>query len=120
MHTPSNRHESWYKQLTAEHRVTITLPGGKSATYWDKRPGHQRNKALDCRVYALAALHGLRNLGFVANLAPGAAVPTPNEADVPVKRKPKFRKAKTGGGFGAPGWQTGKTQDFSKYHKCIK
>lgn len=99
MHFPSNRHESWFKQLTAEHRVTITLPGGKSATYWDKRPGHQRNEALDCRVYALSALHGL-----LANLAPGAAVPVSDETDAPAKRKPKRKKATTGGGFGAPGW----------------
>lgn len=98
MHFPSNRHESWFKQLTAEHRVTITLPGGKTATYWDKRPGQQRNEALDCRVYALSALHGLRNLRLVANLAAGAAVPTPR------KRKPRPASGGFGGGFGAPGW----------------
>ncbi len=105
MHFPSNRSETWFKQLTAEHRVTITLPGGKAATYWDKRPGHQRNEALDCRVYATAALHGLRSLGLVANLAAGAAIPAATEASTPTPKKVKKpSRSNTTGGFGAPGW----------------
>lgn len=53
-HTPSDRQEDWYKQITAEKMVTRYVKG-QPVREWHK-PDRARNEALDCRVYALAAL----------------------------------------------------------------
>lgn len=54
-HFPSHYTEDYFKQLTAE-RVVIKYRKGHPTRVWEK-PSHQRNEALDCRVYALAALY---------------------------------------------------------------
>lgn len=53
-HTPSDREEEWYSQISAEKLVTRYIKG-QPAREWHK-PDRARNEALDCRVYALAAL----------------------------------------------------------------
>ncbi len=53
-HTPSDRDEDWYKQLTAEKLVTRYIKG-QPVREWHK-PDRARNEGLDCRVYAYAAL----------------------------------------------------------------
>jgi len=54
-HFPANRDEQYFKQLTAEKLVT-RYHKGFPVRKWEK-PSGSRNEALDCRVYALAALH---------------------------------------------------------------
>jgi phage terminase large subunit GpA-like protein len=44
----------WYRQLTAE-KLIIRYVKGQPIREWHK-PDRARNEALDCRVYALAAL----------------------------------------------------------------
>lgn len=53
-HTPNDRDADWYKQLTSEKLVTRYIKG-QPVREWHK-PDRARNEALDCRVYALAAL----------------------------------------------------------------
>jgi len=47
-----NFDDNYFEQLTAEHLVT-KMKAGKSFTNWEKR--RERNEALDCAVYSLAA-----------------------------------------------------------------
>lgn len=54
-HFPADRGEEWFDQLTAEKLVTTYRENGTSAREWTK-PDKARNEALDCRVYAYAAL----------------------------------------------------------------
>lgn len=53
-HFPIQRETDWYKQLTAE-KLVIKYIKGQPIREWHK-PDRARNEALDCRVYALAAL----------------------------------------------------------------
>lgn len=53
-HFPQERHDEWYQQLTAE-KLTVRYVKGQPIREWSK-PDRARNEALDCRVYALAAL----------------------------------------------------------------
>lgn len=53
-HFPEDRHDEWYQQLTAE-KLTLRYVKGQPIREWSK-PDRARNEALDCRVYALAAL----------------------------------------------------------------
>lgn len=57
MHFPSDRDETWFRQLTAEQRVTRYRDGVPYSHF--ENPSKARNEALDCRVYALAALQTL-------------------------------------------------------------
>lgn len=53
-HFPADREPEYYKQLTAEKLITRYIKG-QPVREWHK-PDRARNEALDCRVYALAAL----------------------------------------------------------------
>lgn len=53
-HVPADREAEWFKQITAEKLVTRYVKG-QPIREWHK-PDKARNEALDCRVYALAAL----------------------------------------------------------------
>lgn len=52
-HIPRERGADWYQQVTAEKLVTRYVKGFPVREWHQVRP---RNEALDCRVYALAAL----------------------------------------------------------------
>ena len=52
-HIPNDRGADWYQQLTAEKLITRYVKGFPVREWHQTRP---RNEALDCRVYALAAL----------------------------------------------------------------
>ncbi|KJV81250.1 phage terminase large subunit family protein [Rickettsia hoogstraalii str. RCCE3] len=54
-HFPVKYDEQYFKQLTAEKCVT-RYHKGFPVRKWEK-PSGKRNEALDCRVYATAALH---------------------------------------------------------------
>lgn len=49
--------EDYYKQLTAEYRVSV-YKRGRKVSVWEKKPG-DRNEALDLMVYNLAAAYHL-------------------------------------------------------------
>lgn len=71
----------------------------KQPWVWKKIPGHERNEALDCRNYAMAAFKALpkdldaidRQLKAMRGQRPPAAVATPPAA--PAARRPKAKKA---------------------------
>ena len=71
----------------------------KQPWVWKKIPGHERNEALDCRNYAMAAFKALpkdldaidRQLKAMRGQRPPAAVATPPAA--PAARRPKDKKA---------------------------
>jgi phage terminase large subunit GpA-like protein len=64
-HFPKGRGADWFRQLTAESLATRYVKG-RPVREWRKAPG-DRNEALDCRVYAAAALQGLIALGARLN-----------------------------------------------------
>ena len=59
-HFPEGRGDEYFAQLTAEKMVTRFRKGYKRREWVQTRP---RNEALDCRVYAIAAL-GIMNLNL--------------------------------------------------------
>jgi phage terminase large subunit GpA-like protein len=64
-HFPQDRDGEWFRQLTAE-RIITRYHRGRPIREWKKRDG-DRNEALDCRVYAMASLHGLIGMGLQLN-----------------------------------------------------
>ncbi|OSM07603.1 putative phage terminase GpA [Magnetofaba australis IT-1] len=65
LHFPMGREADYFKQLTAESVVT-RYHKGRPIREWKKRDS-DRNEALDCRVYGMAALQGLIAMGFRLN-----------------------------------------------------
>lgn len=55
--------DSYFVQLTSEKRVTSYNKSGVATRSWKKSPG-TRNEALDCFVYAIAALEALKQSGI--------------------------------------------------------
>lgn len=64
-HFPMDRDAEWFRQLTSE-KVVTRYKSGHPVRQWVKKD-HDRNEALDCRVYALSALHGLMSMGLKLN-----------------------------------------------------
>lgn len=62
-HFPAARSPEYFRQLTSE-QFTEHRKRGHIVREWTLRQGQTRNEALDCRVYATAALHGLISLGL--------------------------------------------------------
>lgn len=58
-HFPMSYDEAWFQQATVEKLVTRIDARGNEVRAWQKSSG-ARNEALDCRVYAYAALQGLK------------------------------------------------------------
>ncbi|NIJ07228.1 phage terminase large subunit GpA-like protein [Sphingomonas vulcanisoli] len=65
MHFNVDRDAGYFAQLTAE-RIEIKERGGHRYRVWTLPTG-RANEALDLRVYAYAALHGLMHRGFKLN-----------------------------------------------------
>ena len=65
MHFHAKRELAWYEQLIVERRV-LKIVAGKRFTVWECPKG-KANEALDCRVYAFAALQGLIHFGLRLN-----------------------------------------------------
>lgn len=104
MHFPADRDFHWFSQLTAE-RIKVKVEAGRKYRVWEQIPG-RANEALDCRVYAFAALSGWLAMGgklnaLVAQI--GAAAPTdpatpdqpPPSRERPRQPKPRRRVAST-------------------------
>ena len=66
MHFPADRDLGWFSQLLSERSV-VKLTGGHRYRVWEL-PAHRANEALDCRVYAYAALCGLTYQGLKLNM----------------------------------------------------
>lgn len=82
MHFPADREVGYFAQLTAERLVTKSV-GGHKIRVWELPPG-RANEALDCRVYAYAALCGLAHFGLKLNhRADQVAVQPPAVVDPP-------------------------------------
>lgn len=64
-HFPATYDAEYFAQLTAEKPVPKTVAGNRFWV-WENPPG-KRNEALDCRVYAYAALCGLQAAGLQLN-----------------------------------------------------
>lgn len=60
-HFPDDRDPTWYAGLVSERCVRRWI-GGRPKLEWKHDPG-VRNEPLDCRVYAMAALYGLKSQG---------------------------------------------------------
>ncbi len=65
MHFPSDRDLGYFQQLTAERSVRKE-ERGQIYRVWEL-PAGRANEALDCRVYAYAALNGLIHFGLKLN-----------------------------------------------------
>ncbi|SFI08353.1 phage terminase large subunit family protein [Albimonas pacifica] len=87
----------WFDQLTAE-KVRTRYVNGRPVRSWEPKRSGIRNEALDCLVYASAALHGLRVQGLdlereaqeisnVALKAAGRAAPAPAARPTRIKSK---------------------------------
>ena len=61
MHFPLSVDREYFEQLNAEF-VKTTYSRGRPVRVWERRKG-RRAEALDCTVYAYAALHGLMHHG---------------------------------------------------------
>jgi phage terminase large subunit GpA-like protein len=91
-HFPIGRSDEYFAQLTAEKLVTRYRKGYKRKEWVQTRP---RNEALDCRVYAIAALAILNlNVNSLANrFAQKAAEEQTKEPDVK-EEKPQFKRSR--------------------------
>ncbi len=65
MHFPNDRDAGYFAQLTSERLVTKQV-GTTRYRIWEL-PSGRANEALDCRVYAYAALAGLLHFGLKLN-----------------------------------------------------
>ena len=82
-HFPTGRSEEYFRMLTAEKKVTKYFKG-RPRREWVKI--RTRNEALDCRVYATAAL-GILNLNLEA-VYKQAQNRVSSDADTPAPRRP--------------------------------
>ena len=88
---------SYFKGLLSEHLVY--KKERKQPWVWEKIPGHERNEALDCRNYAMAAFKALpanldeidRRLKAARNKTGGTTVATPPAATNKGKTRSKKR-----------------------------
>ena len=85
-HFPMDRDLAYFEQMTAE-RLRTKYSSGFPRQYWWK-PDGKRNEALDCRVYAYAALHGLFSMGLNLNRRADALPPPRESGKAPETKKP--------------------------------
>jgi phage terminase large subunit GpA-like protein len=76
--------EDHFDQLTSEEVRTVKRRG-MPVRVWEKIPGRRRNEGLDVRVYALAALEGLKMMGL--KIAGSEAQPSGSRRARPFKAK---------------------------------
>ncbi len=95
MHFPSDRDETWFRQLTSETKVTRYKDGVPFSKF--ENPSKARNEALDCRVYAMAALQ-LLNINW-QKLAQSYAPAEEKTADAAATTEKKKRPPRKSGGW---------------------
>lgn len=92
MHFPSDRDETWFRQLTAETKVTRYKDGVPFSKF--ENASKARNEALDCRVYALGALQLLNiNWKKLAESFSPVDAKAEESTDKPEKKKRPARKS---------------------------
>ena len=86
----------YFKSLLSERLVYKTDKKGKplkNPWQWEKIPGHERNEALDCRNYAIAAVKALSpDFDAIARKLKGTTVDTQTPVATPQKRPQTTRK----------------------------
>lgn len=87
--------ENYFNGLLSETKIYD--PNKKNPWAWKKIPGHERNEALDCRNYALAAFSALpKNLDEIARQLKAAgstkAVAPTSQSIAPKKRQTRIPK----------------------------
>ena len=101
MHLPKRLDEEWYLQMAGEELRTKNV-GGRDVFYWKQT--RVRNEALDCRVYAFAAMRLLhpvwQQLAANRDRAPDAPEPEVLPSAPPTRRRQQPQR----GGF-ANGWR---------------
>ena len=117
-HFPEDREADWFAQLTAE-TVSVRYSKGFPTRVWTKRAG-ARNEALDCRVYAYAALQSLAvNWGQLARAKFRATAAQPQPEAAPIEAQPQpapqpqqpaprqpFVMRRPGGWLNGGGWRS--------------
>lgn len=111
MHVPSDRSAKWFAEMTNEKRTTLMV-NGRQATTWKPRASGVDTESLDARVYAKAALEGLKRLGVRLGVAAPSATAAPParpadpETDAPAPQppampasKPRIRRAASKSSF---------------------
>ena len=94
--------EAYLRQVEGVTEVKVYDPNKKQPWQWKKIPGHERNEALDCRNYALAAFKALpknldeidRRLKEAGGERAPAPVATPVMPPPAAKQRPKRRSGK--------------------------
>lgn len=95
-HFPNGRDEDYFTQLVAEV-PRLKFVNGQTKRVWVKPKADTRNEALDCRVYAMAALAILRpdltrmhesHAAAAKEDDPAERTSSPQEASVPARRAP--------------------------------
>lgn len=85
MHFPADRDIGYFEQLTSERSI-VKVANGQKYRVWDL-PAGRANEALDCRVYAYAALCGLTHFGLQLNKRADQVAPASDAmAPAPVVR----------------------------------
>jgi len=92
MHFPSDRDETWFRQLTSETKVTRYRDGVAFSKF--ENPSKARNEALDCRVYNHGALATL-NISW--EKLRKSIVPEKDSEEGKAKPKKKRTARKAGG-----------------------
>lgn len=97
--------DEYFRQLVAERRVTKTTKNGGAVRTWVKKPG-ARNEALDCLVYALAALKALESARpkLLRTLRPDPPPAIARPADLPAMPPPVTAT----GSISLDGWARGR------------
>ena len=110
MHFPAVRDLHYFSQLLAE-KLVVKESGGQKYRVWEIRPG-RANEALDCRVYAYAALCGLLHHGLKLNVLAAAIEKSP-EGLMPPPDKPEKKIDFRFAGVEIPQNAEGKTKPLS-------
>jgi len=82
--------EEYFKQVTAEHLVSVRDRKGRTVTEWHVIPGRE-NHWLDCRVYARAAA-SVKGLDRFKQAAPALPPPLPSATPAPPPPPPRPAK----------------------------
>jgi len=88
IHLSDTLDEFYLRGLVSEP-VRTRFVKGHPVREWHKPPG-ARNEPLDCYVYALAALHGLKSIGFTFAQAAQLPLPAAAQAVAPVAMPAPF------------------------------
>jgi len=94
-HFPTSYNQEYFHQLTGEQKVQVESKG-RMAHRWEPKTSHRRVEALDCRVYATAAL-GIANPDLELLAKQIDAAVDRGKAEAFVQNKPRRRRMLNGG-----------------------